>query len=198
MAGINYARWDHFEDSSDEEIFHRPPAPESPRLPTVPSAFAVPDHAPHANARLAREMRAERAELRAFLASNTFPSEQALKKWLLRMVHETPATPPPGVNLAWVMRDMRWTKRHLGWFHYSALLTLWTSGKENPAIAFDAQRQAGRELYRRGGRGCMQFNFYVLHHVMCSEHFLPDPPPAAFAFSTHLENVWDGIGSWQA
>ena len=197
MAGINYARWDNLEDSSDEEVFHRPPAARSPRKSTVTSRFATPDPLPHPDPELDREIREEQAELRAFVIQNDFPTEERIKKWLLRMVQEIPPSPPPGVNMAWVMRGMGWTKAHLGWLHYESLRALWTSGGQDPAAAFDAQRRAGVELYRRGGRGCMQFNFYVLHHAMCSEYFLPHPPRVAFGFNRHLENVWDGIGSWQ-
>ncbi|CAE7833894.1 unnamed protein product [Symbiodinium sp. CCMP2592] len=82
---------------------------------------------------------------------------------------------------------MGWTYECLGWFHCRSAASLWRSGTITFEDAFDAQRQAGICLYQRGGRECMQFNDYVLHYVMCGEHFVADPPHSAFGFASQIE-----------
>ena len=199
MADLNYDRWNHLADSSDDdEIFGHVPPSTSPRRSIVQGPFAVRSPPQPRDITIRRAIRAETNELRAFLARNPCPPEAQVKTWLRSMA--TRATKPRRftVDFAMVMESKGWTTYHLGWFHYDSLQTLWSSGTKSQEAAFDDQRQVGIELYHRGGRECMRFHFYALNHVMCNRHFIPLPPPAAFGFTSHLEKVWDGIGSWQA
>ena len=111
-------------------------------------------------------------ELRRYLRNNPCPSKRLIQQWLLGMATTPITESSPIPSFTWVMESMGWKYEHLGWFHYRSLTTLWTTGTIRTADAFDAQRKTGIQLYRRGGRACMQFNYYVLHYTMCGQHFI--------------------------
>ncbi|CAE7304627.1 unnamed protein product [Symbiodinium sp. CCMP2592] len=197
MAAIDYAHWQHIlgdssegeDEESEEEVFQNPPAARSPRRDIVRGSFAVRNPPKPDNKEERRLLRAEKQELRLYLQRNPCPPKKLIQEWLLQ-VATTPRTESrPGPNFAYVMKSMEWTYEHLGWLHYRSLLILWTSGTTRTTEAFDAQRKAGIQLYQRGGRECMQFNYYVLHYTMCGRHFIPDPPRSAFGFNSQIEKA---------
>ncbi|CAE7431469.1 unnamed protein product [Symbiodinium sp. CCMP2592] len=145
---------------------------------------------------MARLIQEERAQLQGFLCRENCPPKALMREWLLKAAIE-PDTETQR-RFGQVMRQMNWTYANLGWFHYRSILNLWRSGTAAPEDAYDAQREAGIKLYGRGGRQCMQFNYYVLHYTMCGEDFTRRPPLAAWGFTSEIQLVWDGIGSWQA
>ena len=99
------------------------------------------------------------------------------------------------------MKDMGWHSEHLAWFHYPSFRDLWQAAALPTAEAFTVQRSAGSNLYERGGKECMQFNFYALQHAMCGEHFHTDAPLPQCTRIREAPGARlgrDRIGSWRA
>lgn len=198
MSAIDYSKWDRFQTSSDEEVFGNPIPPQSPRQPVTTGPFAVADPWARGNPDLRREVNRDEKILQKFVRQHPCPSEKALRDWLRHMSDTPAANPDQQPTFAWVMKDMGWRSEHLAWFHYPSFRKLWEAAALPTAEAFPMQRKAGSTLYERGGKECMQFNFYALQHAMCGEDFHTDAPLPAYSYAKRLEHVWDGIGSWRA
>ncbi|CAE7341545.1 unnamed protein product [Symbiodinium sp. CCMP2592] len=197
MSGIDYSKWDLLQSSSDEEDFGNPIPPQSPRQPITTGPWAVADPWCKCNPLVRREVLREEKILHRFVQEHPCPSEKSLRRWL-RSMSGTERIVPGELTFAWVMKDMGWNFEHLAWFHYPSFRKLWQAAALQTAEAFTVQRDAGSTLYQRGGKECMQFNFYALQHAMCGEHFHTDAPLPVYSYAKRLEHVWDGIGSWQA
>lgn len=198
MSAIDYSKWDQFQVSSDEEIFGNPIPPQSPRQPVTAGPLAVADPWARGNPQLRREVAREERILQKFVRQHPCPSEKALRRWLRHMSEAPMQNPEQQPTFTWVMKDMGWRSEHLAWFHYPSFRELWESAALPAAEAFSKQRRAGSNLYERGGKECMRFNFYALQHAMCGEDFHTDAPLPVYSYAKHLEHVWDGIGSWRA
>ncbi|CAE7260346.1 unnamed protein product [Symbiodinium necroappetens] len=200
MAGINYARWDHLDSSSDEESFSPPTPPTSPRRPIRPSSFVQQDRPLPCNEELRAQVLREEEELAAFVQRNPCPSENTMKAWLRNAAHQEGPPDEGSQTFSQLMRHMGWTPKKLGWFDYPSFRVLWESAGRRCPGAFLDQRRAGRELYEQGGRECMQFHYYALHYAMCGDSVLHgiNKPLPVYGFASHLGKVWDGIGSWLA
>ncbi|CAE7459872.1 unnamed protein product [Symbiodinium sp. CCMP2592] len=197
MSGIDYSKWDLLQSSSDEEDFGNPIPPQSPRQPITTGPWAVADPWRKCNPLVRREVLREEKILHRFVQEHPCPSEKSLRRWL-RSMSGTERIVPGELTFAWVMKDMGWNSEHLAWFHYPSFRELWQAAALQTAEAFTVQRSAGSTLYQRGGKECMQFNFYALQHAMCGEHFHTDAPLPVYSYAKRLEHVWDGIGSWRA
>ena len=150
------------------------------------------------NPQVRREVAREEKILQKFVRQHPCPSEKALRRWLRHMSEAPMQNSEQQPTFTWVMKDMGWRSEHLAWFHYPSFRELWESAALPAAEAFSKQRRAGSNLYERGGKECMQFNFYALQHAMCGEDFHTDAPLPVYSYAKHLEHVWDGIGSWRA
>ncbi|CAE7351629.1 unnamed protein product [Symbiodinium sp. CCMP2592] len=200
MAAIDYTRWDHLDSSSDEESFSMPTPPTSPKQPIRPRIFVQPSQPLPLDAELRAQVLREEQELAAFVQRHPCPSENTMKAWLRNAAdHEGPAE-EDSRTFSQLMRHLGWTPKKLGWFHYPSFRTLWQSAGQRCPTAFLDQRRVGSELYERGGRECMQFHYYALHYAMCGDSVLRgiNKPLPVYGFASHLEKVWDGIGSWLA
>ena len=197
MSTIDYSKWDQLQSSSDEEDFGNPIPPQSPRQPVTTGPFAVADPWQKCNPQVRREVLREGKILYKFVREHPCPSEKSLRRWL-RSMSNAEGTVPGELTFAWVMKDMGWHSEHLAWFHYPSFRELWQAAALPTAEAFTVQRSAGSTLYQRGGKECMQFNFYALQHAMCGEHFHTDAPLPVYSYAKRLEHVWDGLGSWRA
>ncbi|CAE7256488.1 unnamed protein product [Symbiodinium sp. CCMP2456] len=197
MSAIDYSRWERLQTSSDEEAFRNPMPPQSPRRPVTTGPFAVADPWVGSSPQVRREVLKEEKVLQKFMQRHPCPSEKALRDWL-RSMSSAEVENPGQPTFSWVMKDMGWRSEHLAWFHYPSFRELWESAAMPAAEAFPAQRNAGSTLYERGGKQCMQFNFYALQHAMCGEDFHSDAPLPVYSYAKRLEHVWDGIGSWRA
>ncbi|CAE7498222.1 unnamed protein product [Symbiodinium sp. CCMP2592] len=199
-----HAPWHHIQESSSEgdeiqaAVFRKPPAPQSPRQSITRGTFAFRTPPKPKDKRLRRLVQAERQELRVFLHDNPCPAKRLVQQWLLDAASSAVRGEPKPRTLAGMLECNGWTYESLGWFHYRSFADLWRSGTTAFAASVDAQRAAGICLYQRGGRECMQFNYYVLHYAMCGEDFVANPPLSAFGFVNRIEKAWDGIGSWKA
>ncbi|CAE7230679.1 unnamed protein product [Symbiodinium natans] len=197
MPTIDYSKWEKLQEDSDDEIFQHPLPPCSPRQPIKVGQFSTVPRLPD-NPALRREALREQTQLQNFALLHPCPAQIDLHAWLRRMVQLSRNPHAERGTLAWVMRSMNWNSQHIAWFHYPSFRSLWQSATLTPSTAFAAQRDAGIVLYERGGKPCMQFNFYTLHHVMTGMDFHTGAPFPVYNFTNRIEQVWDGIGSWLA
>ena len=198
MSTIDYSKWEKLQEGSDEEVFQKPLPPSSPRQPIKVGPFAVASPRLPDDPAARREVLREQKELRDFVRLHPCPAEADLHAWLRRMHEHSKKPQVKHDTFAWVMRNMEWDSQHLAWFHYPSFRVLWESATLAPSTAFAGQRSAGITLYERGGKPCMQFNFYALHHAMAGEDFHANAPFPVYTFAGDIEKVWDGIGSWWA
>lgn len=116
------------------------------------------------------------SELRAFVASNPFPSYDKMMDYIDNH---------PQMQLGIAMYA------EYGKFNHECLKRIYDSGMDK-AVA----REMGQKIYNAGGMQAMQMNYYAFNHY--SPFSKSRNQEIYYTGSTLLQYLWDGIGDWQS
>lgn len=127
-------------------------------------------------------LKESKARLQAFIRANPWPAKADVLDYIEK-----------GTDHRFDLSDTRL-------YNHDLARRLYEAGVLEPQAECEEQRMAGFLLERLGGMEAMQYQFYIVQHMLCGSKIWPDKGELrgqdVSEFVKCLELAWDKIGSW--